>query len=58
MSSRSFLPRSVIVGTVNSDPDDGTEPDARYTFANERTFLAWSRTALAIAVFTHPAPLR
>ena len=29
---------------------DGTEPDARYTFANERTFLAWSRTALALVV--------
>jgi len=24
-----------------------TEPDARFTFANERTFLAWTRTALA-----------
>ena len=24
------------------------EPDARYTFANERTFLAWIRTALAL----------
>jgi putative membrane protein len=30
--------------------DDGTEPDPRYTFANERTFLAWSRTALALVV--------
>jgi len=30
--------------------DEGTEPDARYTFANERTFLAWSRTALALVV--------
>jgi putative membrane protein len=30
--------------------DDGTEPDARFTFANERTFLAWSRTALALVV--------
>ena len=29
---------------------DGTEPDARFTFANERTFLAWSRTALALVV--------
>ncbi len=29
---------------------DGTEPDPRYTFANERTFLAWSRTALALVV--------
>ena len=27
---------------------DGAEPDARYTFANERTFLAWIRTALAL----------
>jgi putative membrane protein len=30
--------------------DDGTEPDPRFTFANERTFLAWSRTALALVV--------
>ena len=27
-----------------------TEPDARYTFANERTFLAWIRTGLAFIV--------
>jgi len=26
----------------------GTEPDPRFTFANERTFLAWIRTALAL----------
>lgn len=31
-------------------PSDGAEPDARFTFANERTFLAWSRTALALVV--------
>jgi putative membrane protein len=30
--------------------EDGTEPDARFTFANERTFLAWNRTALALVV--------
>jgi len=30
--------------------DDGTDPDPRFTFANERTFLAWSRTALALVV--------
>lgn len=24
------------------------EPDARFTFANERTLLAWNRTALAL----------
>jgi putative membrane protein len=26
----------------------GSEPDPRFTFANERTFLAWNRTALAL----------
>jgi putative membrane protein len=26
----------------------GTEPDPRLSFANERTFLAWIRTALAL----------
>lgn len=26
----------------------GQEPDARFTLANERTFLAWIRTALAL----------
>lgn len=26
---------------------DGHEPDARFTLANERTFLAWIRTGLA-----------
>lgn len=31
-------------------PDEGAEPDPRFTFANERTFLAWSRTALALVV--------
>jgi putative membrane protein len=30
--------------------EDGAEPDARFTFANERTFLAWNRTALALIV--------
>ena len=28
--------------------DSGQEPDARFTLANERTFLAWTRTALAL----------
>ncbi len=33
-----------------ADAEDGNEPDPRFTFANERTFLAWSRTALALVV--------
>lgn len=28
---------------------DGTDPDPRFSLANERTFLAWLRTALALA---------
>jgi putative membrane protein len=28
--------------------DVGDDPDPRFTFANERTFLAWNRTALAL----------
>jgi putative membrane protein len=28
--------------------EHGTDPDPRFTFANERTFLAWIRTALAL----------
>lgn len=32
-----------------SDPRKvGTDPDYRFTLANERTFLAWIRTALAL----------
>jgi putative membrane protein len=33
-----------------SDDDDPqeVEPDVRFTYANERTFLAWNRTALAL----------
>jgi putative membrane protein len=41
-------------GTAAADAarhsEAGTEPDARFTFANERTFLAWIRTALALVV--------
>lgn len=28
--------------------DTGEEPDVRFSFANERTFLAWIRTAMAL----------
>jgi putative membrane protein len=39
-----LLPNTAVQDT------GGTEPDPRFTFANERTFLAWSRTALALVV--------
>ena len=35
---------------VAGKAEEGTEPDARFTFANERTFLAWHRTSLALVV--------
>ncbi|RZS30326.1 putative membrane protein [Herbihabitans rhizosphaerae] len=41
-------------------PDEPREPDYRFTLANERTFLAWIRTALALvaggAAVTHLLP--
>ena len=40
---------ALLPSTVERDAG-GTEPDPRFTFANERTFLAWSRTALALVV--------
>lgn len=40
MSTRSKWPQRVYA--------DGVEPDYRFSFANERTFLAWIRTALAM----------
>lgn len=30
------------------DANEGVEPDYRFTLANERTFLAWVRTALGL----------
>ena len=35
-------------GSWRLDPDVGEEPDYRFTLANERTFLAWVRTSLAL----------
>jgi putative membrane protein len=42
--------RPVTDGADPAGPDKAaeTEPDARFTLANQRTFLAWSRTALAL----------
>jgi putative membrane protein len=39
-----------MTGPEQRAGDDGRDPDARFTFANERTFLAWHRTALALVV--------
>lgn len=57
---RGYISRRVLPG--------GKEPDPRFTLANERTFLAWIRTALAFlaggialeafAVTAFPGPLR
>jgi putative membrane protein len=33
---------------VPGRPPPESEPDPRFTLANERTFLAWNRTALAL----------
>ncbi|MFJ2618671.1 YidH family protein [Glutamicibacter sp. NPDC087344] len=38
-NNRSKLARTLL--------PEGTEPDPRFTLANERTFLAWIRTSLA-----------
>jgi putative membrane protein len=31
-----------------SDGQPGEDPDVRFSYANERTFLAWNRTSLAL----------
>lgn len=33
---------------IDEPSKDEEEPDVRFTYANERTFLAWNRTALAL----------
>lgn len=40
MRPRRRWPRAVF--------DEGTEPDPRFSLANERTFLAWIRTSLGL----------
>ena len=41
-------PEGPAEGPAEDLAGDGTEPDPRFTFANERTFLAWERTALGL----------
>jgi putative membrane protein len=38
----------IITRMARSLREIGEDPDPRFTFANERTFLAWNRTALAL----------
>jgi putative membrane protein len=38
----------VDADSVPGRADEEREPDPRFTLANERTFLAWNRTALAL----------
>jgi len=44
--------RGILASVANRWPgwvyDEGDEPDPRFSFANERTFLAWIRTSLAL----------
>ena len=35
-------------GAAPDDTEDDEDPDVRFSYANERTFLAWNRTALAM----------
>ena len=47
--SRGSRYAQVCVLRVTDDASlNEAEPDARFTYANERTFLAWNRTALAL----------
>ena len=42
--------RQTLAQGFGTDPRRvGSEPDYRFTLANERTYLAWIRTALALA---------
>ena len=43
----SDAPESPATDGAPEQPDE-EEPDVRFTYANERTFLAWNRTALAL----------
>ncbi|MEZ5340683.1 MAG: DUF202 domain-containing protein [Acidimicrobiales bacterium] len=45
----SSLKQSLVGRILGADPTNvGTDPDYRFTLANERTFLAWIRTAMAL----------
>src|SRR6266567_2689042 len=41
---------TIVSDNATRGAEQGRQPDARFTMANERTFLAWNRTALALVV--------
>jgi putative membrane protein len=45
--TRAGAPSGPSSGAGSGPASGEVEPDARFTFANERTFLDWTRTALA-----------
>src|SRR5215218_6951718 len=54
LSSEPSQPTSTLASPVTNRTqrlsEVGHDPDPRFSLANERTFLAWSRTALALIV--------
>jgi putative membrane protein len=48
MTADAAVPPSGTASTDGIRSQQDIEPDARFTYANERTFLAWNRTALAL----------
>ena len=49
-SGSGFLPHLRLWFAPERMRDEGRTPDYRFSLANERTFLAWMRTALALVV--------
>ncbi|WP_396913274.1 YidH family protein [Mycolicibacterium sp.] len=47
-SDHTATDRETSSATTEVPPTIDREPDYRFTLANERTFLAWTRTALAL----------
>lgn len=45
---RGIRPHGASSGAAISWHEEGEEPDYRFSLANERTFLAWIRTGLAL----------
>ncbi len=48
MAAAAWQPERMKSPRETSLEQVGEDPDPRFTFANERTFLAWNRTSLAL----------